>query len=103
MWPVLTVTRSYPPPRARPLSLSLLAVSMSVYVYVCLCLSVSVSISTPYPPLTCRYIDTPGEREVASQEEMDVAASALPLRRLGTPEDIGNMYVFCVIIVLDRL
>eukprot|EP00947_MAST-08B_sp_MAST-8B-sp1_P004404 g4404.t1 len=40
------------------------------------------------------YVDTPGERRVASQSDMDRAAQALPLRRLGTPDDIGRVVLF---------
>jgi len=40
------------------------------------------------------YIDTPGERKFATEEEIAEAAKHLPWGRLGTPEDIGNSVAF---------
>lgn len=40
------------------------------------------------------YIDTPGERKYATEEEIAEAANHLPWGRLGTPEDIGNTAAF---------
>ena len=40
------------------------------------------------------YIDTPGERRLASEEELRNSASCIPLRRLGTPRDIGQLALF---------
>jgi len=40
------------------------------------------------------YIDTPGERKFATEEEIAIAATQLPWKRLGTPEDIGNAVAF---------
>ena len=37
------------------------------------------------------YIDTPGERRVATEEELRNSAKCIPLQRLGQPADIGNM------------
>ena len=40
------------------------------------------------------WIDTPGEREYASDEEIQSLAAQLPLKRLGTPEEIAGLVVF---------
>lgn len=40
------------------------------------------------------YINTPGERQVASEEELANSAKCLPLQRLGRPDDVGNMVAF---------
>lgn len=40
------------------------------------------------------YIDTPGERKYATEEEIAEAAKQLPWGRLGTPEDIGHSVAF---------
>ena len=40
------------------------------------------------------YIDTPGERKIASEKEVQAAADSIPWKRLGTPEDVGNTAVF---------
>ena len=40
------------------------------------------------------YIDTPGERKFATEEEIATAAKNLPWGRLGTPEDIGHSVAF---------
>ena len=44
--------------------------------------------------ITPGYIDTPGERQYATEEQIREAATALPWKRLGTPEDIANAAVF---------
>ena len=40
------------------------------------------------------WIDTPGERMYASEEEIQAAAEQLPLKRLGRPEDIAQAVIF---------
>ena len=40
------------------------------------------------------WIDTPGEREHATEEQIQRAAAKLPWGRLGTPEEIGRGVVF---------
>ena len=40
------------------------------------------------------WIDTPGERAHASEEEIQDAAGQLPLKRLGQPEDIAQAVLF---------
>ncbi|HEY3109345.1 MAG TPA: SDR family NAD(P)-dependent oxidoreductase [Chloroflexota bacterium] len=40
------------------------------------------------------WIDTPGERNFASEEELRAAAQALPWRRLGRPSEIGRVAAF---------
>ncbi len=40
------------------------------------------------------WIDTPGERKYASEEEIQAGAKKIPWQRLGTPEDIGKAVVF---------
>ena len=40
------------------------------------------------------YTDTPGERQFATEEEMEEAAKGLPLGRLGTIEDLGKAATF---------
>lgn len=40
------------------------------------------------------WIDTPGERKVHTQAQMDAVAKVLPLGRLGTPQDVGQMVAF---------
>jgi len=40
------------------------------------------------------YIDTPGERQYATEEQMHEAATQLPWKRLGTPQDIANAATF---------
>jgi glucose 1-dehydrogenase len=40
------------------------------------------------------WIDTPGEREHATEEEIQRAAKKLPWKRLGRPEEIGRGVVF---------
>jgi glucose 1-dehydrogenase len=40
------------------------------------------------------YIDTPGERAFASEEEIRRTATQLPWGRLGTPRDIGRAAAF---------
>lgn len=40
------------------------------------------------------YIDTPGERKFATEEELQRAAQQIPWGRLGTPRDIGRVAVF---------
>jgi glucose 1-dehydrogenase len=40
------------------------------------------------------WIDTPGERNYASEEEIRSGAERLPWKRLGTPDDIGQAVVF---------
>ena len=44
--------------------------------------------------ITPGYIDTPGERQYATEEQIQEAAAALPWKRLGTPEDIANAAAF---------
>ena len=40
------------------------------------------------------YTDTPGERQYATEAQLREAATALPWKRLGTPEDIANAATF---------
>ena len=40
------------------------------------------------------YVDTPGERVVASEEEIANSATCIPLQRMGLPSDIGHMVAF---------
>lgn len=40
------------------------------------------------------WIDTPGERQYASEEEIQALAAQLPLKRLGRPEEIAGLVVF---------
>lgn len=40
------------------------------------------------------WIDTPGERRYASEEELAAAGARIPWGRLGTPEDIGRVVAF---------
>ena len=40
------------------------------------------------------WIDTPGERNYATEEEIRSGAQRLPWKRLGTPDDIGRAVVF---------
>lgn len=40
------------------------------------------------------WIDTPGERTFATEEELRAAAEALPWRRLGRPSEIGRVAAF---------
>ena len=40
------------------------------------------------------YIDTPGERQFATDEQIKAAAETLPWKRLGTPQDIANAATF---------
>jgi len=40
------------------------------------------------------WIDTPGEREHADEEEIQSLAAQLPFKRLGTPEEIAGLVVF---------
>lgn len=40
------------------------------------------------------YIDTPGERAFATEEQIAESAKALPWKRLGTPRDIGRAAAF---------
>jgi glucose 1-dehydrogenase len=40
------------------------------------------------------WIDTPGERRFASEEELQAAGARIPWGRLGTPEDIGKAVAF---------
>jgi glucose 1-dehydrogenase len=40
------------------------------------------------------WIDTPGERQHATEEELAEAAKQLPWRRLGRPEEIGRVAAF---------
>ena len=40
------------------------------------------------------WIDTPGEREFATEEELRQGARRIPWGRLGTPRDIGRCAVF---------
>ncbi len=40
------------------------------------------------------WIDTPGERAFATDEEIRAGAKRMPWQRLGTPEDIGNAVAF---------
>jgi len=42
------------------------------------------------------WIDTPGERRFASEEQLRQAGERIPWGRLGTPEDIGRAVVFLV-------
>ncbi len=44
--------------------------------------------------ITPGYIDTPGERQYATEEQIREAATALPWKRLGTPDDIANAAAF---------
>lgn len=44
--------------------------------------------------ITPGYIDTPGERQYATEEQISEAATALPWKRLGTPDDIANAAAF---------
>ncbi len=44
--------------------------------------------------ITPGYIDTPGERQYATEEQISEAATALPWMRLGTPDDIANAAAF---------
>ncbi|MCY4109293.1 MAG: SDR family NAD(P)-dependent oxidoreductase [Chloroflexi bacterium] len=40
------------------------------------------------------WIDTPGERKYATQQQIDEGAKDLPFKRLGTPEEIANGVLF---------
>jgi glucose 1-dehydrogenase len=40
------------------------------------------------------WIDTPGERQMASEAELQAGAKMIPWGRLGTPSDIGRAAVF---------
>ncbi len=40
------------------------------------------------------YTDTPGERQYATEEQIREAATALPWKRLGTPQDVANAATF---------
>lgn len=40
------------------------------------------------------WIDTPGERAIATEEEIQAGAKKIPWRRLGRPEEIGEAAVF---------
>jgi glucose 1-dehydrogenase len=40
------------------------------------------------------WIDTPGERRFASEEELQQGSKTIPWGRLGTPEDIGKVVAF---------
>lgn len=40
------------------------------------------------------WIDTPGERNFATEAEIEAGAKRLPWKRLGTPEDIGQAVVY---------
>ena len=40
------------------------------------------------------YIDTPGERNYATEEELQAAGKAIPWGRLGTPRDIGRAVAY---------
>jgi glucose 1-dehydrogenase len=42
------------------------------------------------------WIDTPGEREYSSEQQLQDAGKTLPLGRLGTPEDIAKAVRFLV-------
>lgn len=44
--------------------------------------------------ITPGYIDTPGERQFATDEQIREAAASLPWKRLGTSEDIANAATF---------
>lgn len=44
--------------------------------------------------ITPGYIDTPGERQFATEEQINEAAQNLPWKRLGTPEDIAQAATF---------
>lgn len=44
--------------------------------------------------ITPGYIDTPGERQYATEEQISEAATALPWMRLGKPDDIANAAAF---------
>ena len=37
------------------------------------------------------WIDTPGERKFFTEEQLDEGAKSLPLKRLGTPEEVGRL------------
>lgn len=42
------------------------------------------------------WIDTPGERQLASEAELEAGAKLIPWGRMGTPTDIGRAAVFLV-------
>ncbi|MDA0708651.1 MAG: glucose 1-dehydrogenase [bacterium] len=44
--------------------------------------------------ITPGYIDTPGERQFATDEQIREAAKDIPWKRLGNPQDIGNAAAF---------
>ena len=44
--------------------------------------------------ITPGYIDTPGERQFATEEQIREAATKLPWKRLGTAEDIASAATF---------
>lgn len=44
--------------------------------------------------ITPGYIDTPGERQFATEEQITEAAKHIPWKRLGTPEDIAKAATF---------
>jgi glucose 1-dehydrogenase len=40
------------------------------------------------------YIDTPGERKFATEEQIERAARSIPWGRMGTPRDIGRAVAY---------
>jgi glucose 1-dehydrogenase len=49
-----------------------------------------IHVNVVVPGLT----DTPGERAFRSEAELQEAAGALPVRRMGTPEEVGGLVAF---------
>jgi len=49
------------------------------------------------------YIDTPGERKQASDDEIENSATCIPLKRMGRGRDIGNLCAFLASAAADYM
>lgn len=87
---ISSLLAEYPFPSSAAYNMSKAAVSQFMATLAAEMVSHRINVNAIHPG----WIDTPGERNFASEEEIQAAAGYLPWGRLGTPDDIANAVLF---------